>query len=140
MISTYENFITLLLDKFDPDKHNRLYLHSGKHPYYMMDTSIVKVAPEKVDPEELIEDMDALGMELVYGGEYYYRHILPDETAQNLRMKVEAHQDGEGNFWVMFRYLTPSQVARPSPGKKFHHRHTLPSNAETEIIARGKKG
>lgn len=121
MISTYENFITLLIDDFDTNRYNRLYLHAGKHPYYMMDTSIIKVGKEIVDPEELIEDMEALGMELVYGGEYYYRHMLPDQTAQHLRMKVEAHQDGEGNFWVMFHYLNPNQVARPSPGKKFHH-------------------
>lgn len=133
MISTIENFITLLLDELDTVKHDRLYLKPGENPYYMMGPSVIKVGKGTVDAGELKEDMEALGMKLVERGEYYYRHILPDENVHNLRMKVVSFQSKNGEYWVVFYNLLDSQVARPSPGNKFQPSPTPPSNADIKL-------
>ena len=147
MISTIENFITELLDEMldatqDPDLEY-LFLETGRNPYYISRSLPIAVSGSPgsapVDQEELIEDMKALGMTLVAGGEYYYRHVKTDQIRSQMRMKVTCHGKEDGSYHVNFRKLFNGEVAKPTAGKRFQPSSMPPSNANVRITFQSKR-
>jgi hypothetical protein len=137
MISHIDNFITRLLDVMYDRDAEYLFLETGKNPYSISQTRPVFVVgfpgSDPVDSNELIEDMEALGMIMAEEEEYYYRHRMDDASLPDMRMVVISKISFNGDCCVYFRRLQEDEIAKPSKGKRFEPSPYPPTNAHTRL-------
>lgn len=99
------NFITDLIDEMEARKASDLLLEGGRVPYYYCAGRVIAVTShEIVTAEEIVEDMEALGITVKDQMDKSYIHTANGGVGPNWFLKIRADII-DGNPSVSFRRI-----------------------------------
>lgn len=88
------NFITELIEESFAKDAPKIVFASGKAPQLLLNGKLVQFG-QVLDPEELEEDMEALGIPVGTTDTFYYFHPIDDQFLYKIRVFVKVLPGGK---------------------------------------------